>query len=140
MSPVNHDSTGININLNNVQLTNPLNGNKGGHWAGRAKKAKEQRTFAKIVTSSKIYGPDSTKIDLSGPLVITITRISSGTLDDDSLPASAKHIRDGVADALKVKDNDPRITWRYAAEKAKRGTWGCRINITPAPAKPGLMR
>lgn len=114
----------VKIELKRLQLTNPLNGNKGGHWGSRAKKAKEQRLLACIRTREQIWGKN-----LSGPLTITITRLSSGTLDDDALPASAKHVRDGIADALKTKDNHPRLTWKYAAEKVKRGVWGVHISI-----------
>jgi hypothetical protein len=128
----------VEIHLAHIQLTNPLNGNKGGSWRGRAKRAKLHRNFAFLSTKAEIFGKD-----LSGPLVVTITRISSGTLDDDALPASAKHVRDGCADALGISDNDPRVAWRYKAEKCKRGTWAAHITITKTgalgeiPAKPG---
>lgn len=120
---------GVEIHLDHIQLTNPLNGNKGGSWRGRAKRAKLHRNFAYLSTKAEIYGKGEAAPDLSGPLMVTITRISSGVLDDDSLPASAKHVRDGIADALGVKDNDPRVVWRYKAEKCKRGTWAAHITI-----------
>jgi hypothetical protein len=40
-----------------------------------------------------------------------------------------KGIRDGVADAYGIPDNDPRIRWEYAQEKCKRGTYGIRIEV-----------
>lgn len=115
------------VDLDHVRLTNPLNGNKGGHWAPRAKRAKMQRGIAAMTTRVALKG-----VYLTGPtslLTVTITRIAPGTLDSDALPASGKHVRDGVADALGVPDNDPRIEWKYVAEKSKAGHYAVRITI-----------
>lgn len=40
------------------------------------------------------------------PKVITITRVSSGSLDDDNLAGALKHIRDGIAGALDFDDKE----------------------------------
>ncbi len=53
------------------------------------------------------------------PVVVTLTRIGKGEPDWDNVVAAFKHIRDGVADALGARDNDPRIEWRYTTRKAK---------------------
>jgi hypothetical protein len=60
---------------------------------------------------------------------VTITRLSSGVLDDDNLQGAAKAIRDGIADKLGINDNDKRVQWRYAQEKCKRGQFGIRIEL-----------
>lgn len=159
----------ISVTLEHVRLHNPLNGNKGGHWAGRAKRAKAQRGAAMLAVRAKLaelspptllvpssvtmlevdalgegggglirYSANAAVCVIPPALVVTITRISPGTLDSDAVPASAKHIRDGVADALGINDNDPRVTWEYRQEKgarAKAGThagWGVRIEIRSA--------
>jgi hypothetical protein len=63
------------------------------------------------------------------PCVVTLTRISAGTLDDDNNVGALKHCRDGIADAYQLPDNDPRFTWNYAQEKCPRGKFGVRIEI-----------
>jgi hypothetical protein len=57
-------------------------------------------------------------------LRVTLTRYSPGVLDDDNLQRALSAVRDGVADALGVKDNDKRLSFRYAQEKVKRFTAG----------------
>lgn len=66
-----------------------------------------------------------------GQVVVTMTRISSGTLDPhDGLPASLKSVVDGIADGLGLaKDSDPRVEWRYAQAKGKRGEFGVRVVV-----------
>lgn len=34
----------------------------------------------------------------------------------DNLPASCKHVRDGIADVLRTDDADPAISWAYDQE------------------------
>ena len=51
---------------------------------------------------------------LAGGLTITLTRYAAKLLDDDGLRRGFKHIRDGVADAFAVADNDPRLTFEYS--------------------------
>lgn len=59
------------------------------------------------------------------PVIVCLTRHSSGTLDaHDNLPSAFKHIVDELAVWLGVDDADPRVQWRYEQEKCKRGqTW-----------------
>ncbi len=108
--------------LEHVRLVSMLNVRE--HWAPRAKRTAAQRGIARLALTPELHGAE-----LSGPLVVTITRIAPGTLDSDNLAGSGKAVRDGVADALGIDDGDPRIEWRYAQERAKRGTWGVRIEI-----------
>lgn len=46
-------------------------------------------------------------------LRITLTRYAEKLLDDDGLRRGFKHIRDGVADAFGIADNDPRLRFEY---------------------------
>lgn len=51
---------------------------------------------------------------LDARLTVTLTRFAQKLLDDDGLRRGFKHIRDGVADAFGVADNDPRLTFEYS--------------------------
>lgn len=85
------------------------------HWAVRAKRAKAHRTACLLVPSCDV------------PCVVTLTRFGPRELDSDNLAISAKHVRDGIADRLGVNDNDPRVVWLYAQERAKE--YGVRVEI-----------
>lgn len=62
--------------------------------------------------------------DPNGAALVKITRIFEGSLDhDDNLNTSAKHVRDGVADALGIDDGTSRVSWRYAQRPTSPG-WG----------------
>lgn len=45
------------------------------------------------------------------------------------LNAALKPVRDGIADWLTLDDADPRLTWRYAQERAEPDHEGVRIEI-----------
>jgi len=86
------------------------------HWATRAKRAKVQRRDAAWAALHAI--------GLKGlrfPLRVTVTRIAPRMLDShDNLRASAKHVVDGLADALGLQsDRDTCVEWRYAQERGK---------------------
>jgi len=53
------------------------------------------------------------------PCVVLMTRIapSSGLDAHDNLKGSQKACVDGVADWLGIRDNDPRVEWRYSQER-----------------------
>lgn len=87
------------------------------HWAKRARRAKAHREAAIAVP----------KHDL--PCVVTLTRIAPRMLDDDNLRSGFKNLRDGVADRLGVKDNDPRVTWRYAQRSEKPKYYAAIVEI-----------
>ena len=91
------------------------------------------------------------------PVVVTLTRVSVGRLDDDNLRGALKHVRDGVAKALGVDDGSRFIRFRYAQRKGKRGDFGTEARIekgvfrselngdpyrapAPSPADPGPYR
>lgn len=64
------------------------------------------------------------------PCVVTLTRVSPGTLDaHDNLPSAFKHIVDSVASWLGVDDADPQVTWRYAQQKCARGQFGVIVEV-----------
>lgn len=54
------------------------------------------------------------------PVVVTLSRCSSGTLDDDNAVGAMKAVRDAVAAWLRVDDRDTRVTWRVEQVKIQR--------------------
>ena len=96
--------------------------NTRGHWRQRAARAKLQRACAKSALGHDIKGPPP-------PYVITITRIGPRKLDSDNLAGSAKAVRDGVADWLRIDDGSPLLTWRYEQRSEGRGVYGAEIVI-----------
>lgn len=64
------------------------------------------------------------------PCIVTITRVAPRRMDrGDNINGSAKHVRDGIADALAYDDGGDLIEWRYAQEIAK--AYGVRVTIAP---------
>lgn len=52
------------------------------------------------------------------PVVVTMTRVSPGEVDDDNLPGALKAVRDELSVWLcGGNDRDPRVQWRYAQKK-----------------------
>lgn len=99
-----------------LRTVNGLNSRE--HWAVRARRAKKERGEVGLFVR---------RWNLAPPCTVTLTRLSTAQMDGDGLQAALKHVRDGVADAIGVDDADPRITWQYRQEKAKRGHHGVRI-------------
>jgi hypothetical protein len=114
-----------------VRLVSLLNTRE--HWAQRAKRASMQRGLARNYAVQKLKAsPLWDQVANGCALTVTIIRIAPRELDDDNLAGSAKHVRDGIADALGIDDGDKRIQWRY--EQAKftgphRGGYSCAVRI-----------
>lgn len=95
------------------------------HWRGRQRRAKVQRGTMKACLQSYAGAFPG-----HWPVVVTITRLAPRSLDgEDNLPGAGKHLRDGVADWLGIKDNDPRVSWRYGEAKIGPRTYGTRIDV-----------
>lgn len=95
------------------------------HWRVRAQRMKRER-YAGAMGFRSMFRPGEI---LQLPAIVTLTRLSPGVLDSDNLQGALKAVRDGVADAFGMADNDPRIEWRYAQEKCKRGDFAVRIEV-----------
>jgi hypothetical protein len=93
------------------------------HWRKRAARVKGERQAACMGIKSLRNRPEL-------PVTVRLVRLSGGTLDDDNLQGAFKAIRDGVADAYGIPDNDPRIRWEYAQERCRRGIYAVRIEVT----------
>lgn len=95
--------------------------NQRGHWAKKARPAKTQREAAALAMP---------RFKLAPVLLVTLTRVAPRELDSDNLHAALKSVRDGVADAMGLKDDrNPLVVWDYAQE---RGEDAVRIAITRA--------
>lgn len=133
-----------------LRLTNPLNGSHQ-HWSVKARRRKTLRTatamalrgpvqaLATILGSTRKAGSRNAVASHPGPtatveVTVRVTRIApSGGLDPhDALPASAKPVVDGVADALGIDDRDARVTWSYGQERGKKGEYAVRIEVGEA--------
>lgn len=90
-----------------------------GRWKKSAR-AKEQRELARMACNVPL-SPARTATGIA----IYLIRFGKGKLDGDNLQGALKAVRDGVADALGMKDNDPRISWLYGQERAE--TYSVRI-------------
>lgn len=102
------------------------------HWRARSRRVKNERMVALHETRWALeqWAKDRSKLGRDPrPCTVTLIRMSSGTLDDDNLQGAAKAIRDGIADAIGVPDNDPLIRWQYAQERCNRGEYGMRVRI-----------
>lgn len=105
-------------------LTVSPNRTSGEHWSKRCKRSKGQRSVSYLCLMRT--EPIAPKL----PVVVTLTRLSAGTLDGhDNLRQALKPVADGIADYLQENDADPHIEWRYAQERCKRGVYGVRIEI-----------
>lgn len=88
----------------------------------RARRTKSHRQAARLMVPAHPL-----------PCMVTLTRLSPGTLDDDNLRSALKACRDGVAERLGADDRPGSgIEWRYAQEKCARGEYGVRVEVTPA--------
>lgn len=90
------------------------------HYMARARRTKHER----------MVGFTFTPRGLAPPLTITLTRIAPRMLDaHDGLPASFKGLVDGICDRLGVKDNDSRLTFKYAQRKGAPKEYGIEMNF-----------
>jgi|SRR5690348_1902505 len=89
------------------------------HWTKRAKRAKAHRMAALAIPAHPL------------PCVVWIVRIAPRALDDDNLRSAAKALRDGIADRLGVKDNDPRVEWRYLQIRTAPKHYAVVVEIKP---------
>ena len=114
-----------------IEVTIPgfrtISPNQHGHWLKEAARKKKERQVIHLTLKSKL------KKALSLPLEIVLIREAIRPLDEgDNLPSSFKCVRDAIAKYLLggtmgENDDDPRLTWKYRQEKAKK--YGIRIEF-----------
>ena len=110
------------VELPGLRLVNPLNNRQG--WRAVSGRGRREKAAVGAALAGRLAPKP--------PLVVTITRVSPGRLDDDGATASAKHVRDTVARWLAVDDGDARV--RYVVTQAK-GAAGVRIDVRPRVAR-----
>jgi len=114
--------------------------NSSEHWIKKSKRHKTQQFFIRLLFKKA-------QENITLPCQVTLTRLSSRSLDDDNLRMAFKWIRDELSDLLTGNtkfyinkkgraqriagrsDSDPRIKWEYAQEACK--TQGIRVEIEP---------
>lgn len=106
------------VTIHNMHTKPEVNARE--HWRARQKRAQLHR----CVVRENLCSCNPPRL----PAVITLIRVSSGQLDDDNLAGAMKHVRDAVAEWCGCGDSpsDP-LTWEYAQEKCKRGSYAVRI-------------
>ena len=91
-------------------------------------KAKRHRTGTHLAVKAKLPGPVRAQLLRdSERLVLTLTRLGPGMLDDDNLAAGFKAVRVGDAVALKVNDRHPTLRWVYAQQRTAPKVYGCKV-------------
>lgn len=120
-NPTNVSVLGVSVTL---ALYTTTESNTGGHYMGKAKRAKAQQTVVReaLRRMGALLPPL--------PVRVVMTRIGRKLLDSDNLPSSTKHIRDSIADVYGVDDADPRYDWQVEQDKGK--TFAVKIEIEPA--------
>jgi len=98
--------------------------NNHAHWRYRARRARAQRHTTRLALSSHLA-----RAAVALPCVVSLTRLSTRTLDDDNLRGSLKHVRDEVAAWLGVNDADPVVQYKYGQAVCKRGSEGVRVEV-----------
>jgi hypothetical protein len=85
------------------------------HHMQKARLAKQERSLATMFMQR--YGQ---KPPVRCPLQITLTRVGPRPLDRDNNFRAHKHLIDGIADWLGMKDNDPLLHFDCRQRKDKR--------------------
>ena len=89
------------------------------HWRKRAARVKAERAAV-----AQIVRPFWT------PCIVRMVRLSPALCDGDNLQGAMKAVRDEIAKINGVDDGPTGpITWVYAQEKCKRGTFGVRVEF-----------
>lgn len=89
------------------------------HFRVRAKRVKAERAATALIVR-----PFFT------PCIVRMVRLSPALCDDDNLQGAMKAVRDEIARINGVDDGPTGpITWVYAQEKCKRGTFGVRVEF-----------
>lgn len=116
-----------------IRLTNPLNNGQGfSKGAVFAKNRERHRRRGLACFAVRRHAIEVKRwLAEARRVVVTITRISPRAFDTDGAAAAAKSIRDGIADALGIRDNDPRIEWKVAQQRGQPHEHAVLINIEP---------
>ena len=101
------------------------------HWWTRARRASAQRRLVYRCLQDCL----GLQCPIMLPAVITLTRISPGTLDGfDNLQSALAHCVDAVADYLaggylQGNDRQPRLTWGHGQRRGGLNQYGVEIRL-----------
>ena len=120
----------VTLHLRTVNTTNARE-----HWSTRHRRTRAEH---EAVAVALIGHPNALRERLAAGCVVTLTRVSAGTLDDDGLRAALKGVRDSVAVWMLggrpgERDSDSRIMWRYEQRPGKRNRPAVVIEMDPDP-------
>jgi crossover junction endodeoxyribonuclease RusA len=121
-----------------IRTSSPNGGNPGNRRAAvaRSREKKEHRLLARMMLGGALGRRGLKGCDLA-PVVVTMTRVSPGTLDDDNLASACKAARDGIADALGIDDGDTeRLRFVYRQRKADKGQHAVEVLVEQRDFKP----
>ena len=92
------------------------------HHLVRAKRAKRQRETTLIALTKAIGRLEGRKLlEREGRLLVCLTRLAGGRIDDDNLAGAFKHVRDEIARWLGCDDNPGApVRWSVHQEPHKR--------------------
>ena len=123
-----HDGPTLVVVIPGLRLVSEANARE--HWRARAARTKTQKLTVGLVLHSLVAAPPSPPVD------IVIVRTSPGTLDDDNLQGSGKHVRDAVAKWIGI-DDGRRAGFRCRVEQtsAGRGVYSVTIRIGPMASR-----
>lgn len=105
------------------------------HWAAQYRTKKAQQN--EVVAWWKLMNMQPSELlALGGQLLVTLTRLGSGSpMDDDNLQHAFKHVRDQLAICLGVSTKagvgDELIDWKYGQDTD--GPVGIRVTIERRP-------
>lgn len=63
------------------------------------------------------------------PAQVTLTRVAPRAFDYDNMVAGMKPVRDGVADAFGLRDDDPGLEWIYKQERGAAREYAIVISV-----------
>jgi len=89
--------------------------NERGSWRRTARRTTTQRAAVARALRAALAGRV-----VALPCVVVLVRLAPRALDSDNAVSSAKHARDGAADALGIDDGDPRVRWDVRQERARQ--------------------
>jgi hypothetical protein len=124
-----------------IRTQNPLNLQTGNSRVAAIIRTKK-RAKERAVTYMALAGRTPKARDLPyAKYIVTLSRMSFKKMDDEGFIASAKGIRDAVADALGLDDGDTkRIEFKYDPHmKCPKGSYGVRIQIDAVNGKESNM-
>lgn len=109
-----------------VKTINESNGDKGmtAQWKKIARRKDAKKAVAEITAT--VPAP----VESMFPLVVELTRLSAGVLDDDAVPGACKAVRDALAAWLGVDDKHrDRVRYRYEQAKCAKGEYGVLVRV-----------